>query len=278
MSFVIVFGLGISSLIVDAVRVETNVIEAGKAYFAAEGGIEETLYFQENELPGYEAVVEESAPTELENGATLIYEMFAVGEEVPCDHRSSDWRTLGPMESISLPVFKAGESGRVDIVTFEVEYYVEDGAGGKVSVDDSLRWKILGLDKNDDYRTEAVSGLLNFSESAIGANNEGEILNSDDLGNHYDLSGATQTYYTGDMGYAISTFLEDHILNYLILTNFASDDMQVKLITAEEAVCEYTLTEADGFSGGTKQSIDVQVKLDSFLPVFDFVLYQTSDD
>jgi hypothetical protein len=33
-----------------------------------------------------------------------------------------------------------------------------------------------------------------------------------------------------------------------------------------------------GESGGARQSIDAQVKLDSFLPVFDFVLYQVASE
>jgi len=35
MSFLIVLGLGISSVVIDSVRIERNVIEAGKAMFRA---------------------------------------------------------------------------------------------------------------------------------------------------------------------------------------------------------------------------------------------------
>ncbi len=267
MSFVIVFGLGISSLIVDSVRVERNVVEAGKAYFAAEGGIEETLYFQENELPGYEM---NEGGVLLENGAEMSYEMSALAEAVPCAHRDSEWRTLGAQESISLPLFYAGEGDSEQVESFEMEYYVEDFSG---VTSNALRWKILGLDSDDlEKFTEAISGLEDFDPTMIDGGNNGMILSSDDSGNHYDLSGVTQTNYED---YPISTFLENHILNYLILTNMADDEMQIQLRTNAVA-CEYTLIEADGESGGTRQSIDVQVKLDSFLPVFDFVLYQTA--
>ncbi len=260
MSFVIVFGLGISSLIVDSVRVERNVIEAGKAYFAAEGGVEEALYYHENKLPGYEGLVEEY---ELLNGALMSYEMLAAQSTVPCHGASA--RVLTAQESVSWPLFKwDADDGRYDLTSFTVTYDIPDNAFAESDV---FRWKILGLDADDSY-TEAVSGLLDFDPMS-----SDNVLDSSDDGNHYDLDSAP--VYTNYSTYSISQFLGEHILNYLVLSNLSDSDMEVQLTSSEEAACEYTLIEADGESGGAVQSIDVLVKLDSFLPVFDFVLYQT---
>jgi len=146
-----------------------------------------------------------------------------------------------------------------------------------------LRWKVLGLDELGGY-TEAVSGILSYDGT-----NGFDQLTSDDTGVFYDQGSAP---YTSDLTHPISTFLEGHSLNYLVLTNVfswpvdpaegMSNDLLVKLAAENPAgtevdtsTCEYTLIEADGISGRTLQSIDVQVKLDTFLPVFDFVLYQT---
>jgi hypothetical protein len=266
MSFVIVFGLGISSLIVDSVRVERNVIEAGKAYFAAEGGVEEALYWHENALPGYSVLDD----YEFENDATMEYDLVASEEVVPCAHRD-EWRVLAPRESVSLPLFYGEDVAvRGDVTEFEVTYELDYGTDWPNPYENALRWKILGLDTDGDMETEAVSEIEDYDP------NNPIPLNQADVGSHYDQDPVP--YYTNDPSHPISTFLENHILNYLVLANLTTKyDLKFKL-TADVATCEYALIKADGLSHGAIQSIDVQVKLDSFLPVFDFVLYQTDNE
>ncbi len=283
MSFVVVFGLGVSSLIVDSIRVERNVVEAGKSYFAAEAGVERALFFHENRLPGYESV----ETVELENGATMDYAMTALGEQIPCAHREGEWRGLWPQESLSIPLFLWDEDAgvRSDLSFFKVEYYVDRESNTWVN-GYILRWKVLGLDDPGNH-TEAISGVFDFSDDGF--------LNADtDTAAFYDLTGPPYAYFENE---PLSTFLADHFLNYLVLTNVVDPTVQPTGETAEEnnviqlkvtvqdptvpgtddqqVACEYALVAADGLSGDTKQSIDVQIRMDTFLPVFNFVLYQT---
>ena len=292
MTFVIVFGLGISSLIVDSIRVEHNVVEAGKSYFAAEGAIEEALYYQENRLPGYNITDETLI---LDNGAEVTYSMVGTDSQVPCEHQCEDpddcWLSLELQESVSLPLFKDdGAGARADLEFFNMDYYV-DRTGVDTLVNGSvLRWKILGFD-DPGLQTEAISDVWDYYDPGTGyVSLSSETVNA----SFYDLTGPPYTYHDS---YSVKTFLEDHFLNYLVLTNVVdlgsqpvgaqeeeynviklkvvAEDETLAHTAGEEAVCEYTYIAADGSSGDTKQSIDVQVKLDSFLPVFDFVLYQT---
>ncbi|MBI5753600.1 pilus assembly PilX N-terminal domain-containing protein [Candidatus Peregrinibacteria bacterium] len=98
----------------------------------------------------------------------------------------------------------------------------------------------------------------------------------------------------------LSRFIHDHKLNYLTLTNlinpvvFAAgssmNDAKTKLYyrvelftadqtggekTAANAVREFADITADGYSGKSKQSVNVKIKRDSFMPVFNFSLYST---
>lgn len=100
--------------------------------------------------------------------------------------------------------------------------------------------------------------------------------------------------------YSIKTFLDNHDLNYLTLTNLVNPSVfkdyknealtkiyfRVELfgtsddgsISSAETVREYADLTANGYSGKTKQSINVKLKRDSFMPVFNFSLYSTYMD
>lgn len=288
MTFVIVFGLGISSLIIDSIRVERSVVEAGKAYFAAEAGVERALYYEENYLPGYEVVDEMDV---LENDAELLYSLLALSDtQVPCEHRDEEWRMLGVQESISLPLFYWDEdnSDRYDLPFFNLEFYVDRMGEDPLVNGNALRWKILGLDNSGNH-TEATSGVLTYMDQGLGY----QSFNSEmEMASFYDLNGPPFVNYED---YPVGTFLEHHFLNYLVLSNVVNpadqplgaqsaevNGVKLRLLVDdaslnydENVACEYAAILSDGFSGDTKQSIDVQIRLDTFLPVFDFVLYQT---
>ncbi len=108
--------------------------------------------------------------------------------------------------------------------------------------------------------------------------------------------------------YPISTFLQEHRLNYLTLTNlmnpavfddkFNEDEklamskiyFRIELfgengevlngqsenaVYDNKTVREYAEIVSNGYSGNSKQSISVNLKRDSFMPVFNFSLYST---
>lgn len=264
MGFLSVFGVGMSRLIVSSIRVEHNVVEAGKSYFAAEAGIEQRLYTHEHRLPGYQKELDLT----LENGAEVSVATVASETQIPCGHRE-EWRELDVQESVSWPLFRWDDSvGRVDVENFKLSYEFDRQ---DLVVEDVLRWKILGLTR--DGNTEAISGVKGYSSLD-------NFLQESDTANFYGQSGATYSNYPV---YPIKDFLTHHQLNYLTLTNITDFNgaqaleknvLKVKMDVPESSACEYTQIRAVGESGGARQSIDAQVKLDSFLPVFDFVLYQ----
>lgn len=92
--------------------------------------------------------------------------------------------------------------------------------------------------------------------------------------------------------YSIKTFLTNHDLNYLTLTNLINPAVfetpskrqlarlffRVELFSDDgpaETVREYADITANGYSGDSKQSINVKIKRGSFMPVFHFSLYST---
>lgn len=285
MAFLMVFGFGISKIVVDSIREERNVVDAGMAYFSAEGAVETALYYRENRLPGYQAQDDSNVNTqavELENGALMTYHMVSAETTIPCAHEENEWRELGIQESVSWPLYRwdsdVNMANRADLEDFELTFKVlaHDGSERMVS-GNVLRWKILGIDK-DDGQTKAISGLFTY----LGVPS---TLNEENSASFYEGSeGGTYVYH--DNNYPISDFLKNHYFNTLILTNVIGlsaqfsqqpDDnvIQLQLSTDEGSPCEYTLIQADGTNNGVTQNIDVRVRLDSFLPVFNFVLYET---
>jgi hypothetical protein len=120
----------------------------------------------------------------------------------------------------------------------------------------------------------------------------------------YEYKGAGADVITHKEGYLLKDFILNHDLNYLTLTNLinpsvlggnlnsARDDSKTKLfyrielftdkdgggMTTTPAVREYANITADGYSGKSKQSVNVKIKRDSFMPVFNFSLYSTYMD
>jgi hypothetical protein len=211
MGFLSVFGVGMSRLIVSSIRVEHNVVEAGKSYFSAEAGVEHRLYTHEHRLPGYQQELE----LVLENGAIATVETVATGKQVPCSHRD-EWRELGVQESVSWPLFRWDDSeGRFDVENFTLNYDFErqDRVFGDV-----LRWKILGLTSNGS--TEAISGVKGFSSLD-------NFLKQSDTANFYGQSGVT---YSNDSVYPIGEFLMNHQLNYLTLVRWGRVEVLVRVL------------------------------------------------
>lgn len=287
MGFLIVLGLGLSSLVIDSVRIEGSVVNAGKAYFSAEAGVERALYEQENHIPGYETNQHYS----LSNQAEVNYQIVAQELHNPCPHRLEEWRALQIQESVSWPLFRwdaEADQERLEISHFDLSYFVDRGEDHYLGVQGNvLRWKILGIDQTGGH-TESISGLLGY-DSSLNPNH----LNSQETANFYD--GRSGSTFVNFSDYPIQNFLEDHYFNYLILTNvlelsdqdFSVQDpdlnsLKLQLSTEDEdsatpdgTACEYALIESNGVVGQASQGIDVQVQLDSALPVYDFVLYQT---
>lgn len=192
MSILLLLTLGLSKLTIGDVRSTVDVVDAGKAYYAAEAGIENALFELNENLPGYETEAKKRTFNEDQDhfaeytisNQTQIFpfrdpEEYDIGNIRPAEL----YATLALNESITIPLFVVSEKdGRKQILNaknFRVEYYVgydNDPEGLSENSDstkwnikrfnqgdiDVLRWKIFGFrkvtkDNQTDFRTEAIS-------------------------------------------------------------------------------------------------------------------------
>ena len=213
MGVLISISLAISSLVLREVRITADFLDAGKAYYAAESGIEVALFELEDNLPGWEPGVDEDG----EYAYLKVDDEFDVVSEYkvknrcnayPCfddeDYEGIDgipfdklYDVLELNESITIPLFVADENvegGIANVEDFVVEYFVKfDPVDDLVFANkwdisgwDVLRWKVFGINGNDKTGTisdfTAVSSTNgNGSNGANGANgvNDGELTGAE---------------------------------------------------------------------------------------------------
>jgi hypothetical protein len=174
MGVLIAISLALSTLILSEARSTKELIDAGRAYYAAESGIEEALYYLDTELPGWEGA--DVNIGEVGERAVFSYEVKNKCNAYPCFDEKE--YALGAMyahnfydvlelnETITIPLFTVNQDSEVEPVRyFTVEFFTifnpmtdlvfSEGISGW----DVLRWKVFGLwQSNDDgsYHTEAL--------------------------------------------------------------------------------------------------------------------------
>lgn len=187
MGVLIAISLALASLIFKEVKVTRDLINAGKAYYMAEAGVEKALYYLNSNLPGWEAL---ESWNPVGNGSDLKfkYEVKNTCSSYPCmDGANVDLTVIGlntqeafydvlPLnQTITVPLFVVDTDPIIyqntvkSINDFTVEYYAKFKAadlnsGLRVigaSGWDVLRWKIFGMKKYaDDYVTESISDFV----------------------------------------------------------------------------------------------------------------------
>ena len=349
MGVLIAISLALSALILGESRAVRELIDAGRAYYAAESGIEQALYKLDTSLPGWEGM--NANLGKVGENAVFSYEVKNKCNSYPCfDADEYDTASMSAYnfydilelnESITIPLFTV-DDGEVDSVeNFTVEFFMAFNPAtdlifsGSVSGWDVLRWKIFGLrDVEGSLVTEsihdftAVSSAVNistgeeFDSNAVNPSWFGTMACSASVDNGYiacsDYTPSygecshmqARDYYLYDSGefvakldcFGIKTFLDMHQagvdgatgLNYLSLTNLMNpamlkpfsengpkdpieaSDIYFRVETYEDdTVREFTKITSDGFSGDSKQSISVNIKRDSYMPVFNFSIYST---
>lgn len=161
MGVIIAVSLVLSTLIFRETRLMADAINSGKAYFAAESGVEMALLGLNNNLPGWSTV---------ENHQYQIGEIkgdFAVSNTCnayPCFDGEFDYKNeniplaqfydiLDLNESITIPLFTVDQNGNeVKVKNFTVEFYTPFDVNEHLNVADNfeifgwdvLRWKIFG--------------------------------------------------------------------------------------------------------------------------------------
>jgi hypothetical protein len=186
MGILIAISLATSMLIVREVGLTKLTLDAGKAFYGAESGVEMALLELEENLPGYE--VEEGDDDgffELggENGDEVevqysiankasVYPYFDEEEfdlsSVGVENVEALYDVLELNESITVPLFTVGEDGEeVPVTEFRVQYFVKFNPQSDLRISatadilsgwDVLRWKIFGVtDSLTDAQTESIN-------------------------------------------------------------------------------------------------------------------------
>lgn len=158
MGVLMTLSLGMSSLVIREIRQTADLVAAGKAYYAAEAGIENALYDLATNLPGYETVdsenvapgwvVVEGNEDEGTGDFTYRYMISNKGDSMPYfsddepifltqdgwvsrdtlfeEFPEKTYNVLPLNGSVTIPLFVADENGgAVGVEDFLIQYYVD---------------------------------------------------------------------------------------------------------------------------------------------------------
>lgn len=208
MGVLIAVSLVLGSLIFRETRITKEFLDSGRAYYAAESGIEIALYGLNNQLPGWQPEVDsdgyKSIAVDAEQVTVGEYRLQNRCNAYPCfDDEEFDRSTATPRQfydildlnkSITIPLFiveeQAGAIVEKPVTDFTVEFFAPFNPKEDLNFDtnlklagwDVLRWKIFGINKDPQARvTETISdftamSMLNFSTIDPAGNvNQGSI-------------------------------------------------------------------------------------------------------
>lgn len=184
MGVLIAVSLILASLIFREVRITNDVVDAGKAYYAAESGIEIALFELDNNLPGW-GTQEDGAGIPQYQALKLDDEFDSVGEyrvdnscnSYPCFDPDIDqdsaplsayYNHLDLNESVTIPLFVVKDGKEIPAKNFSVQFYaafnLDDLKLDKTNLSgwDILRWKLFGL-YNGTNATETISDFTAIS-------------------------------------------------------------------------------------------------------------------
>lgn len=279
MGVLTLFGLGLGTLLVREIRVQAEALRAAQALYAAEGAVERGLLERVSHAVGYSIGTDDAVSYDYDNDTESLYTITATTDvSVPCVFEydrvgadSNGYQPVEPEQTVRLPLFYEDENGDIISSTeWKLSYIGDQGA--------SFRWKLFGL-TSKGY-TEAMNDVVTVS-ATIGT------LSSGDYGDYENTAAdGTSFSYTED-SYSIRTFLDDHTYPYLVLTNLASAGTQsasfsFRLDATGNLLlpCEYARVSGDGVSSlfSVQQSIDALIRVDTVLPILDFVLYQLGSE
>ncbi|MBA4336197.1 hypothetical protein C0416_00290 [bacterium] len=189
MGILMTLALGLSNLVIREVRITNDIINSGKAYYAAESGIESALLDLNQNLPGYETEggmykgiygdfkLDEDLTFEysIENRThTYPYvDTEIINKEIAQDSpKQYQYNVLDLSESISVPLFTVGEDGDIlEIKNFRIEFFIDAEVAPQYSAAvtnlyiDMLRWKITGIKTSDapdgkSFYTESIGDYM----------------------------------------------------------------------------------------------------------------------
>ncbi len=180
MGILLTLTLGLSALVIREIRQTGDIVAAGKAFYAAEAGVENALLNLHENLPGYQTKNLKEADDEgwIENEDESLnyrYRIRNQGDTYPYfdadqpvylnpgigitkkylydTYPKSTYNILGLNQTVTIPLFVAcGDGNFKDVKNFVLQYYVdfdldlENLFAGKIAIQDFdiLRWKLFG--------------------------------------------------------------------------------------------------------------------------------------
>lgn len=175
MGVLMTLALGLSNLVIREVRITADIVNAGKAYYAAEAGTESALLDLHQNLPGYEVENAGMAGGLFDNNQVGLSENVNLDFDYSVENKTHvvplvDTEIIDPVivndsprmtynvldlnDTISMPLFIGDEIGSTkDVSSFRVEYFmdaeIDPRWSGNFALNnvDMLRWKITGIKK-----------------------------------------------------------------------------------------------------------------------------------
>jgi len=235
------------------------------------------------------------------------------------------WSPLNPGVHLDLASSDGVALSSWDVLRWKV-LGIEEGTGEPESISDFTALSTTGTGQTTDAQSPSWFGTVdcdNFNEtgnryldtiecisyggSAVKEFVAGQVAEvvtglcgNDQAREYYNYrsTGADRKIDVEDINpcYSIHTFLSEHYLNYLTLTNFMNpavlrDDVsdkdalsklyvRVELFPSDmragnETVRAFSHIKSFGYSGDSKKVVDVRLQKGSFMPVFNFSLYST---
>ncbi|MDX9970792.1 MAG: pilus assembly PilX N-terminal domain-containing protein [Candidatus Gracilibacteria bacterium] len=171
--------ISLSTLIMREVTFTKSLLSSGKAYFAAESGIEEALYYLNTELPGYST---SSSVGKTDENSVFEYSLKNTCNSYPCydaeDYELSNvplenfYDVLELNETITIPLFTLSDGEIKPVKNFSVQFFPAFDPSTDLKIKsisgwDILRYKIFGMRKEGEkYITESIGDLTAFSSGS----------------------------------------------------------------------------------------------------------------
>lgn len=187
MGILMTLTLGLSALVVREIRQTGDIVAAGKAFYAAEAGVETALLDLHEHLPGYQTVNDSNAEgwvdKKIDENLDYRYRIRNQGDRypffdadqpvyltpgvgVPKDFlyakggpNEATYNVLALNQTVTIPLFvDCGDGTFKDVKNFVLEYYVDFDLdpentlhlGNKISDFDIMRWKLFGEPSESD--------------------------------------------------------------------------------------------------------------------------------
>lgn len=185
MGVLLSISIALSSLVLREVGITKSLVDSGKAYYAAESGVEEALYKLNTELSGWQ---DQKSDIAVGDGESFSYLVKNSCNSYPCfDEEEYDvaevpleafYDVLELNETLTVPLFTVVDGEIHSVKNFTVEFFPAFDPSTDLKIKtvtgwDVLRWKVFGMRKDGGkYVTESIGDLTAFAAgSAPNGNN-----------------------------------------------------------------------------------------------------------